>query len=73
MIKHHGISLQQDVGQQPSLTIEDKAQLFAAKLRESMPKTRMQYRMQGARMLMGGKSVFVDLPDKLQEVCIVRV
>lgn len=37
-----------------------------------MPKTRMQYRMQGARMLMGGKSVFVDLPDKLQEVCIVR-
>jgi len=29
----------------------------------------MQYRIQGARMLTGGKSLFVNLPDKLQEVC----
>lgn len=55
-----------------NLSIEDKAQLFAAKLRESMPKSRAQYRIQGARMLMGGKSLFVDLPDKLQEVCKTR-
>jgi hypothetical protein len=29
----------------------------------------MQYQIQGARMLTGGKSLFVNLPDKLQEVC----
>jgi len=34
-----------------------------------MPRSRMQYRIQGARMLTGGKSLFVNLPDKLQEVC----
>ena len=49
--------------------MEDKAQLFAAKLSESMHRSRMQYRIQGARMLTGGKSLFLNLPDKLQEVC----
>jgi len=34
-----------------------------------MHRSRMQYRIQGARMLTGGKSLFVNLPDKLQEVC----
>ncbi len=34
-----------------------------------MHRSRMQYRIQGARMLTGGKSVFVNLPEKLQEVC----
>jgi hypothetical protein len=29
----------------------------------------MQYRIQGARMFTGGKPLFVNLPDKLQEVC----
>ena len=48
--------------------MEDKAQLFAAKLSESMHRSRMQYRIQGARMLTGGKSLFLNLPDKLQEV-----
>jgi hypothetical protein len=28
----------------------------------------MQYRIQGSRMLTGGKSLFLNLPDKLQEV-----
>jgi hypothetical protein len=32
----------------------------------------MQYRIQGARMLTGGKSLFVNLPDKLQEVCKIK-
>jgi hypothetical protein len=59
-----------DLGQSTNLSIEDKAQLFAAKLSESMHRSRMQYRIQGARMLTGGKSLFVNLPDKLQEVCI---
>ena len=43
--------------------------MFSAKLSESMHRSRMQYRIQGARMLTGGKSLFVNLPDKLQEVC----
>lgn len=34
-----------------------------------MPHSRMFYRMQGARMLTGGKNLFVDLPTKLQQVC----
>jgi hypothetical protein len=34
-----------------------------------MPRSRMQYRIQGSRMLTGGKSLFLNLPDKLQEVC----
>lgn len=34
-----------------------------------MHRSRMQYRIQGARMLTGGKSLFLNLPDKLQEVC----
>jgi hypothetical protein len=34
-----------------------------------MHRSRMQYRIQGSRMLTGGKSLFVNLPDKLQEVC----
>lgn len=33
-----------------------------------MHRSRMQYRIQGARMLTGGKSLFLNLPDKLQEV-----
>jgi hypothetical protein len=53
--------------------LEDKAQLFAAKLSESMHRSRMQYRIQGARMLTGGKSLFVNLPDKLQEVCRKKI
>ena len=35
-----------------------------------MHRSRMQYRIEGARMLTGGKSLFVNLPDKLQEVCV---
>ncbi|CAF2065948.1 unnamed protein product [Rotaria magnacalcarata] len=57
-----------DLGQSSNLSIEDKAQLFAAKLSENMHRSRMQYRIQGARMLTGGKSLFVNLPDKLQEI-----
>ncbi|CAF0903078.1 unnamed protein product [Adineta steineri] len=57
-----------DLGQSTNLSMEDKAQLFSAKLSESMPRSRMQYRIQGARMLTGGKSLFVNLPDKLQEI-----
>ncbi|UJR09574.1 hypothetical protein I4U23_013809 [Adineta vaga] len=57
-----------DLGQSSNLSLEDKAQLFAAKLSESMHRSRMQYRIQGARMLTGGKSLFVNLPDKLQEI-----
>lgn len=57
-----------DLGQSTNLSLEDKAQLFAAKLSESMHRSRMQYRIQGARMLTGGKSLFVNLPDKLQEI-----
>ena len=59
----------QDLGQSTNLSLEDKAQLFSAKLSESMHRSRMQYRIQGSRMLTGGKSLFVNLPDKLQEVC----
>ena len=33
-----------------------------------MHRSRMQYRIQGSRMLTGGKSLFLNLPDKLQEV-----
>ena len=62
-------SLLQDLGQSTNLSLEDKAQLFSAKLSESMHRSRMQYRIQGSRMLTGGKSLFVNLPDKLQEVC----
>jgi solute carrier family 8 (sodium/calcium exchanger) len=58
-----------DLGQTTNLSLEDKAQLFAAKLSENMHRSRMQYRIQGARMLTGGKSLFINLPDKLQEVC----
>ncbi|CAF0941296.1 unnamed protein product, partial [Adineta ricciae] len=57
-----------DLGQTTHLSLEDKAQLFAAKLSESMHRSRMQYRIQGARMLTGGKSLFLNLPDKLQEI-----
>ncbi|CAF0835261.1 unnamed protein product [Rotaria sordida] len=57
-----------DLGQTTNLSLEDKAQLFAAKLSESMHRSRMQYRIQGSRMLTGGKSLFVNLPDKLQEI-----
>ncbi|CAF1024243.1 unnamed protein product [Rotaria sordida] len=57
-----------DLGQSTSLSLEDKAQLFAAKLSESMPRSRMQYRIEGARMLAGGKSLFPNLPGKLQEI-----
>ncbi|CAF1391753.1 unnamed protein product, partial [Adineta steineri] len=57
-----------DLGQTTNLSLEDKAQLFAAKLSESMHRSRMQYRIQGARMLTGGKSLFLNLPDKLQEI-----
>ncbi|CAF1295149.1 unnamed protein product, partial [Adineta ricciae] len=57
-----------DLGQSSNLSLEDKAQLFAAKLSESMHRSRMQYRIQGSRMLTGGKSLFVNLPDKLQEI-----
>jgi len=57
-----------DLGQSSTLSLEDKAQLFAAKLSENMQRSRMQYRIQGARMLTGGKSLFVNLPDKLQEI-----
>lgn len=57
-----------DLGQTSNLSLEDKAQLFAAKLSESMHRSRMHYRIQGARMLTGGKSLFLNLPDKLQEV-----
>jgi hypothetical protein len=49
--------------------MEEKAQLFAAKLTEDIPRSRMYYRIQGVRMLTGGKSLFVDLPTKLQQVC----
>jgi hypothetical protein len=38
-----------------------------------MHRSRMQYRIQGARMLTGGKSLFVNLPDKLQEVCLLKL
>lgn len=58
-----------DLGQSTTLSIEDKAQLFSAKLSDNMQRSRMQYRIQGSRMLTGGKSLFVNLPDKLQEVC----
>ena len=34
-----------------------------------MHRSRMQYRIEGARMLTGGKSLFVNLPTKLHEVC----
>ncbi|CAF4621678.1 unnamed protein product [Rotaria sp. Silwood1] len=57
-----------DLGQTTNLSLEDKAQLFAAKLSESMHRSRMQYRIQGSRMLTGGKSLFLNLPDKLQEI-----
>ncbi|CAF3193790.1 unnamed protein product [Rotaria sp. Silwood2] len=57
-----------DLGQASSLSLEDKAQLFAAKLTETMPRSRMQYRIEGARMLTGGKSLFINLPEKLQEI-----
>lgn len=57
-----------DLGQSANVSLEDKAQLFAAKLSENMQRSRMQYRIQGARMLTGGKSLFVNLPDKLQEI-----
>ena len=60
--------MKQDIGQLTNLSVKDKEELFAAKLREGMSQSRIQYRIQGARMLMGGKSLFVDLPDKLQEV-----
>lgn len=63
------LSTLQDLGQSTNLSLEDKAQLFSAKLSESMHRSRMQYRIQGSRMLTGGKSLFVNLPDKLQEVC----
>ncbi|CAM4792636.1 unnamed protein product [Rotaria magnacalcarata] len=57
-----------DLGQTTNLSLEDKAQLFAAKLSETMHRSRMQYRIQGSRMLTGGKSLFLNLPDKLQEI-----
>jgi hypothetical protein len=57
------------MGQTTNLSLEDKAQLFAAKLSESMQRSRMEYRIEGTRMLTGGRSLFVNLPDKLQEVC----
>jgi solute carrier family 8 (sodium/calcium exchanger) len=57
-----------DLGQSTNLSLEEKAQLFAAKLSESMHRSRMQYRIQGSRMLTGGKSLFVNLPDKLHEI-----
>jgi len=34
-----------------------------------MHRSRMQYRIEGTRILTGGKSLFVNLPEKLQEVC----
>ncbi|CAF4935068.1 unnamed protein product, partial [Rotaria sp. Silwood2] len=55
-----------DLGQAKDLSLEEKAQLFAAKLTESMPRSRMQYRMQGIRMLTGSKSLFPNLFGKLQ-------
>ncbi|CAF1302830.1 unnamed protein product [Rotaria sordida] len=57
-----------DLDQSTNLSLEDKAQLFAVNLSESMPRSRMQYRIQGARMLTGGKSLFLNLPDRLQEI-----
>ncbi|CAF0971696.1 unnamed protein product, partial [Didymodactylos carnosus] len=52
----------------PGLTTEEKAQLFAAKFSDSTPRNRMQFRIEGARMLTGGKSLWVTLPEKLQEI-----
>ncbi|CAF5010082.1 unnamed protein product, partial [Rotaria sp. Silwood1] len=56
-----------DLGQAKDLTLEEKAQLFATKLSENMPRSRMQYRIQGVRMLTGSKSLFPNLSGKLQE------
>ena len=57
------------MGETTNLSLEDKAQLFAAKVAESMTRSRMEYQIEGTRILTGGKSLFVNLPDKLQEVC----
>ncbi|CAF3411097.1 unnamed protein product [Rotaria socialis] len=66
--KNELLQFLRDLGQTTNLSLEDKAQLFAAKLSESMHRSRMQYRIQGSRMLTGGKSLFLNLPDKLQEI-----
>ncbi|CAF5008277.1 unnamed protein product, partial [Rotaria sp. Silwood1] len=57
-----------DLGQAKDLSLEEKAQLFAAKLSENMPRSRMQYRIQGVRMLTGSKSLFPHLSGRLQEI-----
>ncbi|CAF1313946.1 unnamed protein product, partial [Rotaria sordida] len=56
-----------DLGQSTNLSLEDKAQLFATKVSENMHRSRMEYRIEGTRMLTGGKSLFSKLPDELQE------
>ncbi|CAF3781359.1 unnamed protein product [Rotaria sp. Silwood1] len=57
-----------NLGQSTNLSLEDKSKLFANKLSENMHRPSMKYRIEGTRMLTGGKSLFSNLPDKLQEV-----
>ncbi|CAF4934227.1 unnamed protein product [Rotaria sp. Silwood1] len=56
-----------NLGQSTNLSLEDKSKLFANKLSENMHRPSMKYRIEGTRMLTGGKSLFSNLPDKLQE------
>ncbi|CAF1558040.1 unnamed protein product [Didymodactylos carnosus] len=62
------LSFLKEIGQTSTLTLKDKAELFAAKLSEKAPRSRSQYFMQGTRMFTGGKSLFMKPADKILEL-----
>ena len=57
-----------EIGTRTDLTEREKAQLIAAKIASSKAKSRMHYRIEGARRLTGGRSVDIELSPRLEKL-----